>query len=459
MERDDDVKLIRKILSGDEAAFGVLVERYQKSIHALAWRKLHDFHYAEEIMQDTFLKAYKKLSTLKDHDQFAGWIHVIAKHLCIDWIRKQKPVMQSLETTHPEEIGEASYTHHIAEQWVTDRNEYCQELVQKLLDKLPEEERAVVTHYYLDEMSTKEIGEFMGVSVNTITSRLQRARKRLQTDQELLDQEFFGQIQIPHDLKENIMSQLEQLRSKFDSFMEQVKSDPTSRESILKDASKEIEDTLKGEITPELVHLVVDNLYPHMGRLGIEKRVTLLRKYLDDAPDDTERFWAHENLVISLSILGKNREAVEEHTRLYKWACHQNLPDKDVLQIISNLNSAGCWAAENRIDDWIQLYTEASERLDKSEVSYYSRCDFLQMGAEVLRANGRTDEALQEIEKLERVNTKQDWKHFFRFWLAVRTNRLLLYARKKEWERYIEIITEVTYYMEVELKKWKQVNL
>jgi len=249
VERDDDVKLIRKILSGDEAAFGVLVERYQKSIHALAWRKLHDFHYAEEIMQDTFLKAYKKLSTLKDHDQFSGWIHVIAKHLCIDWIRKQKPVMQSLETTHPEEIGEASYTHHIAEQWVTDRNEYCQELVQKLLDKLPEEERAVVTHYYLDEMSTKEIGEFMGVSVNTITSRLQRARKRLQTDQELLDQEFFGQIQIPHDLKENIMSQLEQLRSKFDSFMEQVKSDPTSRESILKDASKEIEETLKGEIT------------------------------------------------------------------------------------------------------------------------------------------------------------------------------------------------------------------
>ena len=148
---------------------------------------------------------------------------------------------------------------------------------------------------------------------------------------------------------------------------------------------------------------------------------------MDDAPDNSERFWAHENLVNSFSFLGKNREAVEEHSQLYKWACHQNLPNKDVLQIISNLHSPGSWAAENRIDDWIQLYTEASARLEKPEVSYYSRCDFLQMGAEVLRANGRIDEALQAIEKLERINTKQDWKHFFRFWLAVRTNRLLLY--------------------------------
>ena len=63
MERDDDVQLIRKILSGDDAAFSILVEKHQKSVHALAWRKIQDFHYAEEIMQDTFLKAYKKLPT------------------------------------------------------------------------------------------------------------------------------------------------------------------------------------------------------------------------------------------------------------------------------------------------------------------------------------------------------------------------------------------------------------
>ena len=454
MEREDDVNLIRKILSGDDAAFSILVEKYQKSIHALAWRKIHDFHYAEEIMQDTFLKAYKKLPTLKNHNQFAGWIHVIANRLCIDWVRKQKPAMQSLENTRPEEIEKSSYTHHRSEQQVTDRVEYCHELVKKLLEKLPENERTVVTLYYLDEMSTKEIGEFMGVSVNTITSRLQRARKRMQTDQELLDQEFFGHLQLSDNLKENIMSQLEEIRSKFNSFMEKVKSDPASREDILKEADSEIDAALKGEITPELAHLVVDKIYPYMGKLGMEKRASLLRKYMDDTADDKERYWSHEGLVNSLAFLGKNREAIEEHSRLYHWACNHNVPDKDVLQIISNLNSAGCWAAEDRIDDWIQLYNEASERLENPEVSCYSRCDSLQIAAEVLRANGRSDEALLEIEKLERTNTKQDWKHFFRFWLAVRTNRLLLYARRKEWERFDQILTEVSTYMEVEVKKW-----
>ena len=137
MEREDDVQLIRKILSGDDAAFSILVGKYQKSIHALACRKISDFHYAEEIMQDTFLRAYKKLPTLKNPNQFSGWLHVIAHRLCIDWMRSQKAVMQSLEDTPVEEIEESSYTHHISEQRMTERTEHYHELVKKLLEKLP----------------------------------------------------------------------------------------------------------------------------------------------------------------------------------------------------------------------------------------------------------------------------------------------------------------------------------
>ena len=451
MERDDDVQLIRKILSGDDAAFSILVEKHQKSVHALAWRKIQDFHYAEEIMQDTFLKAYKKLPTLKNPNQFAGWLHVIANRLCIDWIRKQKPVMQSLEDTRQEEIENSSYTYHMSKQRVTERTEYCQELVKRLLEKLPENERAVVTLYYLDEMSTKEIGKFMGVSVNTITSRLRRARKRLQIDQELFDEEFFGHFQLSDNLKETIMSQLEQLRSKFDAFMEQVKSDPASREDIFKEASNEIEDALKGEITPELVHLVVDDIYPCMGSLGMEKRLSLLRRYMDIAPDDTERFWTHNGLVNTLAFLERNQEAIEEQKRLYRWACKQS--EKHVLRIISNLNSAGCWGAEDRIDDWIQLHKEASERLENPKVSDYSRCDFLQIGAEVLRANGRLDASLLEIEKLESANRDQRRKHYFRFWLAVRTNRLLLYSRLEDRDRFDQVWADLRTFIEGEAEK------
>ena len=451
MEREDDVQLIRKILSGDDAAFGVLVEKYQKSVHALAWRKIQDFHYAEEIMQDTFLRAYKKLPTLKNPNQFAGWLHVIANRLCIDWMRSQKSVMQSLEDTPVEEIEKSSYTHHISEQRITERTEHYHELVKRLLEKLPENERAVVTLFYLDEMSTKEIGKFMGVSVNTITSRLHRARKRLQTDPEFLNQEFFGHLQLSDNLKENIMSQLEEIRSRFNTFMENVKADPASRADILTEACDEIEAALKGKITPELVHLAVDEIYPYMGKLGMEKRISLLRGYMDGAPDDTERFWAHDELVDSLAILEKNQEAIEEQTQLYRWACQQS--EKYVLKVIANLHTAACWAAEDRLDDWIQLYNKASERLKNPGVSYFSRCEFMQSGADVLRCNDRFDEALLEIEKLERANNEPDSEHYFQFWLIAKENRLLIYGKQEDWERFDQIFSEMSAYMEGELKK------
>ncbi len=452
MEREDDVQLIRKILSGDDAAFSILVEKYQKSVHALAWRKIQDFHHAEEIMQDTFLRAYRKLPTLKNPDQFAGWLHVIANRLCIDWMRSQKSMMQSLEDTPVEEIEQSSYTHHISEQRMTERTEHYHELVKRLLEKLPEKERTVVTLFYLDEMSTKEIGKFMGVSVNTITSRLQRARKRLRTEQELLNPEFFGHLQLSDNLKENVMTQLEEVRSKFNLFMEKVKSDPASRVGILTEACNEIEDALKGEITPELVHLAADEIYPYMGKLGMEKRVPLLRRYMEDALGDTERFWAHDRLVDSLASLGRNRAAIEEHSRLYCWTC-QHLPDKYVLEAGANLGGSGCWAAEGRIDDWIQLYNDASERLENPGVSYFRRCEFLQAGIDVLRCNDRFDEAFLEIEKLERANNEPGSEHYFQFWLIAKESRLLIYGKQGDWGRFDRIFTEVSAYMEGELKK------
>ena len=208
MEREDDVQLIQRTLSGDDTAFGILLRRHQKSVHALVWRKIGDFHTAEDITQATFLQAYKKLSTLKNHNQFAGWLYVIADRLCIDWSRKRRLPTQSLEGTPMEEIERASYTHHVSEARETELTEHRRELVKKLLAKLPESERTVMTLYYLGEMTTKEIGKFLGVSVGTIKSRLRRGRERLQEDEELMIQEVFGGVQIPTSLGENVMRQV-----------------------------------------------------------------------------------------------------------------------------------------------------------------------------------------------------------------------------------------------------------
>ena len=205
MERESDVQLIQRILSGDEAAFGVLVEKHQKSVHALAWRKIGDFHDAEEITQDTFLQVYKKLPTLKDPYKFAGWLYVIANRLCFDWIRKKNLAIQSLEDTPVEEIEKTSYTHHVSEQAEKASSEHRREIVKKLLAKLPESERTVMTLHYLGEMTVKEISRFLGVSVSAIHNRLYRARKRLKAQEASLVQEVLSSVQIPTSVKQNIM--------------------------------------------------------------------------------------------------------------------------------------------------------------------------------------------------------------------------------------------------------------
>lgn len=212
--RENDVQLIHRTLSGDDAAFTTLVEKYRKNVHALAWRKVGDFHFAEEITQDTFLQVYKKLATLRNPNQFSGWLYVITNRLCQNWHRKNKTAaLQSLEDTNRSEIDRFSYKCYESEQHETAGSERHREIVKKLLQKLPESERTVVTLYYLGEMTVKEIGKFLGVSVNTIKSRLQRARKRLRmNNEELLVRETLGSVQLPDNLTENIMRQVADLK-------------------------------------------------------------------------------------------------------------------------------------------------------------------------------------------------------------------------------------------------------
>ena len=201
---EDDVQLIRRILSGNAEAFTALVRKHQKRVHALAWRKIGDFHYAEEITQDVFVRVYKHLPKLKDHSQFSGWLYVITDRLCSTWLQENKSLIGSLEDVPVVEVQRTSYERYISEQQERDAREHRQDLVKKLLEKLPESERTVMTLYYLGEMTTKEISKFLGVSVHTITSRLQRARERLKQGEELLVQEVLGSVPLSANLTESI---------------------------------------------------------------------------------------------------------------------------------------------------------------------------------------------------------------------------------------------------------------
>ena len=209
---EDDVQLIHKVLSGDEEAFTMLVRKYQKSVHALVWRKVGDFHFAEEITQDVFLRAYRYLSTLRDPSRFSGWLYVITDRLCNNYLQNKKAEIKSLEAVPVIEMQRTSYERYVSEQNEKAAHAHRQELVRKLLEKLPESERTVMTLYYLGEMTAKEIGNFLGVSVNTITSRLSRARERLQKDEELLVRELLGSVQLSDSLTERIARQVSNVK-------------------------------------------------------------------------------------------------------------------------------------------------------------------------------------------------------------------------------------------------------
>ena len=207
---EDDVQLIQKVLSGEDTAFSTLVEKYRKGVHAFAWRKIGDFHHAEEITQDAFVQVYRNLATLKNPNQFAGWLYVIANRLCIRWNQKQKTRSQSLGVTSMAEIDATSYNRYTSEQREKEATERRLEIVNRLLQKLPESERTIMTLFYLGEMTAKEIGKLLGVSINTIKSRLRRARKRLKEDESVI-QDNLGNIQFPTQTTENIMRKISQL--------------------------------------------------------------------------------------------------------------------------------------------------------------------------------------------------------------------------------------------------------
>ncbi|MDE0638695.1 MAG: sigma-70 family RNA polymerase sigma factor [Candidatus Poribacteria bacterium] len=205
--KNNDTQLIHRTLDGDDAAFAELVQKYQKQVHALVWRKIGDFHIAEEITQDTFLKAYQKLGELKKPQRFASWLYVIATNRCSTWLRKKylrKQLLADKDVAQPEK---ASYSGYVLEENERITAETQRDVVKKLLAKLGESERTVMTLHYFGEMSCTEIGAFLGVSANTVKSRLRRAQQRLQKEETMI-REALDNFKISPNLTETIMQEI-----------------------------------------------------------------------------------------------------------------------------------------------------------------------------------------------------------------------------------------------------------
>ena len=209
--RDNDAELIRRTLAGDETAFTMLVKKYRKHVHTLAWHKIGDFHIAEDITQETFLQVYRDLATLKEPDRFPGWLYVVTNHRCIAWFRKHRLHVRVVEGINMAMKGEAAYSRYVADEQARTATEAQQKVVKQLLAKLQESERTVMTLYYFGEMTCEEISKFLGVSVNTIKSRLSRARQRLKKEEPII-REALDSFQLSANLTENIVREIAHIK-------------------------------------------------------------------------------------------------------------------------------------------------------------------------------------------------------------------------------------------------------
>ena len=182
MDRTDE-DLVAAYISGEEGAFSKLVERHLKTVYSFVIRFVGDPQEAEDIAQETFLKAWKSLKQYKvESSKFKTWILRIARNTAIDYLRKRKHIPFSEFET---EDGQ-----NILVETVPDSAELPDSLFAKLEDtatlskavaKLSPEAREVLLLHYTNGLTFLEIGEILGQPQNTVKSRHHRALLNLRT--------------------------------------------------------------------------------------------------------------------------------------------------------------------------------------------------------------------------------------------------------------------------------------
>lgn len=174
---EDDL-LVRKCLGGEKDAFGVLVDKYKDAVCGLAYSKVRNFHDAQDIAQEAFIDAYRNLRSLKYPHRFRSWIYTIVVNQCRMWLRKQPQAALAFGSVANSKT-EAGLQDQAIQQ---DRSGQILDGVLDAINELPEATRLVMTLYYIDGLTCKEIGEFTGTSINTVMSKLRRAREKLRRE-------------------------------------------------------------------------------------------------------------------------------------------------------------------------------------------------------------------------------------------------------------------------------------
>jgi RNA polymerase sigma factor (sigma-70 family) len=174
-EVNSDQELVQSYLKGNNAAFEVLLKRHQERIYTQIVLMVRDNEVADDIFQETFVKAIRTLKQGKYNEEgkFLPWVLRIAHNLCIDHFRKSKKMPMVRSDNDYDVFGTiAQDDMNVEEQWVTD---IIHGDVRKLIEHLPKEQREVVIMRHYEGLSFKEIADKCNVSINTSLGRMRYA--------------------------------------------------------------------------------------------------------------------------------------------------------------------------------------------------------------------------------------------------------------------------------------------
>jgi RNA polymerase sigma-70 factor, ECF subfamily len=174
-------KRIKEVRKGDQNAFGEIVELYKDKVFQLCYRMLGNRHEAEDIAQETFIRAYVNINSFNINLKFSTWLYRIATNLCIDRIRKKKPDYY-LDAEVSGADGLTMYSQIAADTALPEEeleSLELQETIQKEISKLPEKYRSVIVLRYIEELSLNEISEILDLPLGTVKTRIHRGREAL----------------------------------------------------------------------------------------------------------------------------------------------------------------------------------------------------------------------------------------------------------------------------------------
>lgn len=170
----------------DKEALAALYTATYKSAYFVAYRMTKNEDNAVDILHDCYIKAFANLDTIAEPKKFDKWFNRIVANKCLDYLKRRKPMF--LEDVYGEEFEEELPDDRYGNNpQIYSENEDINRIVRQIIEELPEEQRLCVLMYYYDEMSVRDIAEELGVSENTVKSRLRLARNRIKAEIERLE--------------------------------------------------------------------------------------------------------------------------------------------------------------------------------------------------------------------------------------------------------------------------------